>query len=72
MTTAVGVIFGVLMGSVISPLIIRMTEQPDLQFVRTFHPAAWIIAVVLEVIFSVIINSLVFRKVKDLNLRDVA
>ena len=71
-TTAVGVIFGVLMGSVISPLIIRMTEQSDLQFVRTFHPAAWIIAVVLEVIFSVIINSLVFRKVKDLNLRDVA
>ena len=71
-TAAVGVALGVLIGSVLAPLIIRMVEQPDLQFVRTFHPAAWIIAVILEVIFAIVINSLVFRKVKDLNLRDVA
>lgn len=71
-TTAAGVIVGVLAGAVLAPLIIKTLEQPDLQFVRTFHPVAWIAAVVLEVLFSVIINSLVFRKVKDLNFRDVA
>ena len=71
-TTAIGVILGVFLGSFADPLIIKMVEQPDLQFVRTFHPAAWIAAVVLEILFAVIINSLVFRKVKNLNLRDVA
>ena len=71
-TTAAGVILGVLGGAIAAPLIIRAIEQPDLQFVRTFHPVAWLIAVALEVLFAVVINSLVFRKVKDLNFRDVA
>jgi hypothetical protein len=46
-------------------------EQPDIQFVRNFNVYAWAIAVALEVLFSIIINSFVFRKVKDLNFRDV-
>ena len=71
-TTAIGVVLGVLLGAVGAPVIIKMVEQPDLQFIRTFHIFAWIAAVVLVVIFSVIINTLVFRKVKNLNLRDVA
>lgn len=71
-TTGIGVVLGVLLGAFVTPFMIRMTEQPDLQFVRTFHPAAWITAVILEVIFAIIINTLVFRKVKNLNLRDVA
>ena len=71
-TTTVGVVLGVICGSALTPFIIRMVEQPDLQFIRTFHPVAWIAAVALEVLFSVIINSMVFRKVKDLNFRDVA
>lgn len=70
-TTAIGIVLGVLLGSVAAPLIIKKMEQPDLQFIRTFHPAAWIVAVVLAVIFAVVINSLVFRKVRNLNLRDV-
>ena len=71
-TTAIGVVLGVALGAVLAPVLIRLLEQPDLQFIRSFHPVAWIIAVVLEVAFSVIINGLVFRKIKDLNLRDVA
>jgi ABC-type antimicrobial peptide transport system permease subunit len=71
-TTAVGVILGVLVGAVLAPLVIKTMEQPDLQFVRTFHVVAWVAAVVLEVLFSIVINSFVFRKVKDLNFRDVA
>ena len=70
-TTAAGVVLGVLLGSVFTPFIIKTVEQPDLQFIRTFHPAAWVAAVVMEVVFAVIINSLVFRKVRNLNFRDV-
>ncbi len=32
---------------------------------------AWVAAVALEVLFAVVIYSVVFRKVKDLNFRDV-
>lgn len=66
-----GVVLGVLMGAAIAPIMIRLMEQPDIQFVRPFHGMAWLIAAGLEVLFSVIINSFVFRKVKDLDFRDV-
>ena len=71
-TTIAGLMLGVLGGAVLSPFVIRSMEQPDLQFIRSFHPAAWIAAVVLEALFALVINSLVFRKVKDLDFRDVA
>ncbi len=71
-TTAVGIALGVLVGAVMAPIIIKTMEQPDLQFVRTFHPLAWGAAAVLEALFSVVINSTVFRKVKDLDFRDIA
>ena len=70
-TTAVGVLLGVLVGAIGAPLIIKAMEQPDLQFVRNFHVLAWVIAVVLEGIFAIVIYSFVFRKVKKLNFRDV-
>ena len=49
-----------------------MVQLDDVEFVRSFHPEAWIIAVVLEALFAVITYSLVFRKVKNLNFRDIA
>ena len=71
-TTAAGVVLGVIAGAIGTPFIIRTMEQPDLQFIRTFHAGAWAAAVALEVLFAVVIYSAVFRKVKDLNFRDVA
>lgn len=70
-TTAAGVLLGILAGAVGTPIIIRAVEQPDLQFVRTFHAGAWAIASALEIIFALVIYGAVFRKVKDLNFRDV-
>ena len=69
---SIGILLGVLAGALAAPLIIRVLEQPDLQFVRTIHILAWVAAVAIEGLFSVVIYSLVFRKVKDLNFRDVA
>ncbi len=71
-TTAIGILLGVLAGALAAPLIIRVLEQPDLQFVRTIHILAWVAAVAIEGLFSLVIYSIVFRKVKDLNFRDVA
>ncbi len=71
-TTAAGIMLGVALGAILTPRIIYMVQLEDVEFVRSFHPSAWIIAVVLETVFAVITNSLVFRKVKKLNFRDIA
>ncbi|MBR2707618.1 MAG: hypothetical protein IKE74_10360 [Mogibacterium sp.] len=72
LTTAGGIILGVLLGAVITPAVITVLQQPDLEFVKSFNVAAWAIAIGLEALFAFIINSFVYRKVRDLNLRDIA
>ena len=72
LTTAAGLIIGVVVGAILTPLIIKGMQQPDLEFVKSFQPVAWGSAVGLEALFSLIINTLVYRKVKDLNLKDIA
>ncbi len=72
MTTAAGLILGVILGVWTAPRIIAMMQQPDLEFVKSFHPVPWLIAVGLECAFAVVINTFVFRKVKDLDLKDIA
>ncbi len=72
LTTAVGLVLGLIAGALLTPFAISYLQQPDLEFVKTFQPVAWGAAVGLEALFSVIINTLVYRKVKDLNLRDIA
>ena len=71
-TTATGLVLGVLVGAVLTPFAIKYLQQPDLEFVKSFQPIAWAAAVGLEALFSIIINTMVYRKVKDLNLRDIA
>ena len=71
LTTIIGIVLSVAIGAVVTNIVIRVLEQPDLQFVRTFNPLAWLIAAVLEVAFAVIVNSIVFKKVKKLNLKDI-
>ena len=71
-TTAAGLLLGLGLGALITPPVLASLQQPDLEFVKSFHPVAWIVALSLELIFAVIINSIVFRKVKNLNLRDIA
>jgi putative ABC transport system permease protein len=72
LTTVAGLVLGVVVGAVFTPFAIKCMQQPDLEFVKTFQPVAWMAAVVLEALFSIVINTLVYRKVKDLNLRDIA
>ena len=72
MTTVTGLILGVLIGIWVAPRITAQMQQPDLEFVKSFHPVPWLIAVGLESAFAVIISAFVFRKVKDLDLKDIS
>ena len=69
-TNIVGIVSGVGIGGVTAYAIIRLMEQPEVQLVRTFNVPAWAIAVGLTALFSFIINSFAFSKVKELKLTD--
>ncbi len=71
LTTVIGLAAGVLAGSLLSPVFIRILEPTDLQFDRTYQLAAWIAAVGLEGLFALIIYSSTFRRIRNLNLRDL-
>ena len=71
-TTAAGIVLGLAVGAIITPILIKTMQQPDLEFVKSFRPFAWISAAGIEAAFAILINYVVFRKVKDLNLRDIA
>ena len=71
-TTVTGLALGVIMGIIISPKLTGALMQPDLEFDRSFHVLPWIIALAVEAVFAVIINTVVFRKVKDLDLKDIS
>jgi len=70
-TTAVGIALGVLVGAIITPPLIVKIQPPDLEFIKSFQIQAWALAVGLETLFSIVINAIVFRKIKDLNFRDI-
>jgi ABC-type antimicrobial peptide transport system permease subunit len=72
LTTMIGLALGVIVGSLLSPFAIKMLEPADLQFDRSYHVTAWILAAGIEGVFALIIYSSIFRKIKDLNLKDIA
>ncbi len=72
LTTIAGVVLGLALGSGIAYRIVRSMEQSFLRFDRGISLFAWLIGAALTIVFTVIINAVVLRKVKKLKLNDVA
>ncbi len=72
LTTALGIIFGVGVGSLVSYVIVRSLEQEFLRFVRAVDPFAWLMGAVLTMVFTLAVNIVALRKVKSLKLTDIA
>ena len=72
LTTITGIILGIVTGSLVVYRIIRMLEQVMIQFERGVNPLSWIIAAAMTVLFTVIVNIIALRKVKNLKLTDAA
>lgn len=70
LTNAIGIIAGLLIGGNVAYLIVRMMEQLEIRFVRTFSFSSWAIAIGLTAISAVIISAISFRKIKKLSLTD--
>ncbi|MBP3891844.1 MAG: FtsX-like permease family protein [Solobacterium sp.] len=67
----VGLLIALILGFFMTKPIIMIMEQPDTQYVRDYRFMPWLIALVVEAFFALIINWSAFRKIKDLNFREI-
>ncbi len=70
LTTIAGIVLGIALGSGIAYRIVRSMEQAFIRFDRGVSPLAWLYGALITVLFTVIINAIVLRKVKHLKLTD--
>jgi ABC-type antimicrobial peptide transport system permease subunit len=66
-----GLLLGILIGVIMTPFFIGIIEPPDCTYIRSTHWNAWLIAFIVEGIFTVIINGSVFRRVRTLNFHEI-
>ena len=71
-TTGLGILLGLGIGSWIAYYILRSLEQPFAQFVRSISVPAWIVGAALTVLFTVLVNFIALQPVKNLRLTDIA
>ena len=70
-TSLGGLILGVIVGALMSPIFIGIIEPPDCTYIRSTHWNAWLIAFIVEGIFTIIINGTVFRRVRKLDFHEI-
>jgi ABC-type lipoprotein release transport system permease subunit len=70
LTTAAGILLGFVLGAKIAEKICRTMELPFLQFVRGVSVPALITGAALTLLFTVLVNIIALRPVRDLKLTD--
>ena len=71
MTTLLGFVIAVGLGSAIAYYLVRLIEQPDVMLDRSFMFFSWISAILLEAVFAACIDAWVFRKVRKIKVTDI-
>ena len=70
--TTIIILLGLVAGTGIAWYIQRLLEKPQMGFIHSLCPEAWIPASVITAIFALVINVVAMRKIKDLRLTDIA
>ena len=70
-TTLTGITLGVLIGWVMTSPVVRTVEVGEMMFVRNINLRAWLIAAGLEALFALLINLMVFRKIRGFQLTEL-
>ena len=71
-TTILGILLGIAAGAAAGYSIVRTLEQSFMQLDRSIDLTAWLLGAALTVVFTVIVNAIALRNVKNLRLTDVA
>ena len=70
-TTVLGIIFGLAMGSALAYWIIRTTEEPFFQLVRQINFTSWAVGIIMTIVLTVLVNLIALKPVRNLKLTDV-
>ena len=70
-TTILGILLGLIAGSAIGYRIVRALEQSFFRLERGVCFSGWLYAAAMTVLFTVVVNVIALRKVKDLKLTDL-
>ena len=71
LTTSLGILIGIAMGAGVSYKIIRAMESVFIQYERGVSLSAWLYGALITLLFALVINVLVLRKIKHLKLTDM-
>lgn len=72
LTSGIGIVLGVLLGVPFASFIVRKVEVSQILFVRSPFVMAWIIAAMLCAVFSLTINMIAFRRIRDIPLTNLS
>ena len=72
LTCAAGIVLGFLLGFLASKLVLRILDRIELMMIRDFMGMPFVYAALITILFTIIVNWLELRKVKDLKLVDAA
>ena len=70
-TTLIGILSGILLGSLMTDFLVRTIEGGFSMFVRAVNPLAWLFAFLMEGAFAFAINFVAFRRIKKLDMTDI-
>ena len=71
-TTVLGIVLGIVVGALIGNVILEQLQQAQARFVYEIYWQGILFSALISGVYSLLINALVMRKVKDLKLRDIA
>ena len=71
-TLVAGLIVAVIAGGGLALFLVRALEIEELMMNRSFMPMCWVIAAAMEAMFALIIDVILFRKVRKLKVTDIA
>ncbi len=71
-STVLGIIIGLGLGSLLAYKVVRLLESMILHFDRSIQYTSWVIAAVFTLFFTAVISAWALRKVKRLSLTDVS
>ena len=70
LTTVLGMIVGIGIGSLVTYIIILLLQNPALGLKRTVDPIGWLISCLITAAFTIVVSAIALRKVKHLKLSD--
>ena len=70
-STVIGIILGLISGSLLGLRVIKLLESEQIQFDRSIQWNGWLFSVLITILFAAVICVPVFRKLKYLKLSDI-